>query len=52
MECGEREFQCYHYGFSPLLIPIRHCSHLLFCTFLITVSLYLKFIKVGFDQLH
>ena len=48
-ECGEREFQCYCYGFSPLLTPTRHCSHLLF-TFLITFSLYLKFLKVGFDN--
>ena len=25
MECGEREFQSFHYGFSPLLVPDEHC---------------------------
>ena len=51
MECGEREFQCYRYGFSPLLTPNRYCSHLLM-TFWITFPFYLNLIIVGLIYVH
>ena len=49
MECGEREFQCFCYGFSPLPVPDAHCWIALL-VFYITFPLYFCTIIVGLNH--
>ena len=48
MEHVEREVQCFHYGFSPLLVPDAHCWIALLA-FYITFPLYFGTIIVGLN---
>ena len=51
MECGDREFQCVCYGFSPLLVPNGYCQTVPF-VFLITLPLLFDLIIVGLIHIY
>ena len=55
MEHCEREFQCFCYGFSPILVPDAHCLIVLqafYITFPLYFDTYNCWIKSYFEGFH